>query len=81
MVENKENHLLLDVRSPVQFRICSLPNSTSIPLDKLESQLPGLKEQIEKQNAENGKHKGFAFLFFFYLSTIKFILFLHYQFM
>ncbi|KAI9278210.1 adenylyltransferase [Phascolomyces articulosus] len=53
VLENEENHLLLDVRSPVQYRICSLPNSISIPLDKLESQLPGLKEKIEKQNAEN----------------------------
>ncbi|KAG2219854.1 hypothetical protein INT45_000741 [Circinella minor] len=53
VVENKESHLLLDVRSPVQFKICSLPNSISIPLDKLESQLPGLREQIEKQKAEN----------------------------
>ena len=63
MVENKESHLLLDVRSPVQFKICSLPNSISIPLDKLESQLPGLREQIEKQKAENGKQDS-VFVFF-----------------
>ncbi|KAI9488935.1 hypothetical protein BDB00DRAFT_771595 [Zychaea mexicana] len=54
VLESNERHLLLDVRSPVQFKICNLANSVSIPLDKLESQLAGIKEQIEKQKAKNG---------------------------
>ena len=32
---NRENHLLLDVRSETQFKICRLENSVNIPLDKM----------------------------------------------
>ncbi|KAI8141585.1 adenylyltransferase [Fennellomyces sp. T-0311] len=53
VLENGERHLLLDVRTAVQFKICSLPNSVSIPLDRLESRLPGIKAQIEKEQIEN----------------------------
>lgn len=33
-------HLLLDVREPVQFEICSLPGAVNIPLTQLKSQQP-----------------------------------------
>ncbi|KAI8905910.1 hypothetical protein EDD86DRAFT_248853 [Gorgonomyces haynaldii] len=32
-------HFLLDVRPQIQFDICSLPNATNIPLDRLESNI------------------------------------------
>jgi hypothetical protein len=34
-----EDHLLLDVRDPVQFRVTSLPGAVSIPHNKLRARL------------------------------------------
>ncbi|KAJ9083773.1 Molybdenum cofactor synthesis protein 3 [Entomophthora muscae] len=39
-------HLLLDVRDPVQYAICSLPNSINIPVAQLKSRLPELEEEL-----------------------------------
>ncbi|KAI0243681.1 hypothetical protein L0F63_002375 [Massospora cicadina] len=39
-------HLLLDVRDPVQFAICSLPNSLNIPLSQLKARLRELEETL-----------------------------------
>lgn len=39
-------YLLLDVRDPVQFAICSLPNSLNIPLSQLKARMRELEETL-----------------------------------
>lgn len=41
-------YLLLDVRDPVQYAICRLPNSINIPLRELKDRLPELEEALEQ---------------------------------
>ncbi|GFT96542.1 adenylyltransferase and sulfurtransferase MOCS3 [Nephila pilipes] len=50
MIENGSKFLLIDVRPTNEFKICSLPNSVNIPLDKLghESSLLELKNLLEQ---------------------------------
>ncbi|KAJ2616022.1 hypothetical protein H4S08_000983 [Coemansia sp. RSA 1365] len=45
-------HLLLDVRSEIEFEICSLPNSLNIPLDQLD------RRQNELESAISGLDGG-----------------------
>ncbi|ORY91127.1 hypothetical protein BCR43DRAFT_498546 [Syncephalastrum racemosum] len=47
------SHLLLDVRSQVQYGICNLPGSLSIPLDCLEKQIPFIKQTMAEQNIQD----------------------------
>lgn len=59
MVKNNEAHVLLDVRAPVQFGICSLPGSLSIPLANLEKRISELKKDMEAKETDNGTDKLF----------------------
>lgn len=59
MVNNNEAHVLLDVRAPVQFDICSLPGSLSIPLANLEKRISELKKDMEAKETDNGTDKLF----------------------
>ncbi|KAI7902200.1 uncharacterized protein BX663DRAFT_512078 [Cokeromyces recurvatus] len=45
-----KDHLLIDVRPPVQFGICSLPNSVNIPIDQLENKMEQVKDLIKEKN-------------------------------
>eukprot|EP01080_Neovahlkampfia_damariscottae_P007459 gene7459-11784_t len=38
ILDSKESHLLIDVRVPVQYDICKLPNAENIPLDDLSEE-------------------------------------------
>ena len=60
MVKNNEAHVLLDVRAPVQFGICNLPGSLSIPLANLEKRISELKEDMKAKDTENGMDKLFG---------------------
>ncbi|KAJ3675680.1 hypothetical protein LUZ60_004722 [Juncus effusus] len=42
IINNKEPHMLLDVRPAHHFKIASLPNSVNIPINDLENELPKL---------------------------------------
>ncbi|KAJ8662138.1 hypothetical protein O0I10_001831 [Lichtheimia ornata] len=53
VVNNNEAHVLLDVRAPVQFDICSLPGSLSIPLANLEKRISELKKDMEAKETDN----------------------------
>ncbi|KAL1929094.1 hypothetical protein VTP01DRAFT_2153 [Rhizomucor pusillus] len=47
-----EPHVLLDVRSKVQFEICSLPNSIHIPLAELEKRIPEIDDKLKETGAK-----------------------------
>ncbi len=49
-------HVLIDVRVPVQVRICQLPNSSNIPLDEFKLRLDATVNKI-KSEVENVKGK------------------------
>lgn len=51
----KEPHVLLDVRSKVQYEICQLPNSIHIPLAELEKRIPEVEEKMKETGAKEGK--------------------------
>ncbi|KAI9319987.1 hypothetical protein BX666DRAFT_2018118 [Dichotomocladium elegans] len=53
IVDKRTPHVLLDVRPPVQFGICSLPESLSIPLVDLESRITELKDKMTEKKTEN----------------------------
>eukprot|EP01103_Thecamoeba_quadrilineata_P015666 TRINITY_DN5016_c0_g1_i2.p1 TRINITY_DN5016_c0_g1~~TRINITY_DN5016_c0_g1_i2.p1 ORF type:complete len:198 (+),score=37.40 TRINITY_DN5016_c0_g1_i2:208-801(+) len=48
-VDRKEKHLLLDVREPIQFEICSLPQAKNIPLLELEKKMDELEGLIRSE--------------------------------
>lgn len=52
-----EPHVLLDVRSKVQFEICSLPNSIHIPLAELEKRIPEIDDKLKEIGAKQGKYR------------------------
>lgn len=71
MVKNNEAHVLLDVRAPVQFDICSLPGSLSIPLANLEKRISELKEDMKAKETENGMDIGL----FYWCSLTHYVLY------
>lgn len=40
-------HVLVDVREPVQFDICSLPGALNLPMSQLEKRLPQLRQALK----------------------------------
>lgn len=51
------SHVLLDVREPLQFQICSLPGSLHIPLNKLEDSIEELKSHCVDTTSYDDPHK------------------------
>jgi len=51
ILNNGIDHILLDVRSTIQYQICSLPNSWNIPLSKIKEN----KDEIVSKMHENGE--------------------------
>ncbi|EFA77552.1 molybdenum cofactor synthesis 3 [Heterostelium album PN500] len=52
ILDTNKKHILLDVRPKNQFEICSLPNSTNIPIDELsrESSIKTIEELAINEN-------------------------------
>ena len=49
--EQKQNHILLDVREPVQFRICSLSGAINVPISKIRTGADGVAALVDREVA------------------------------
>lgn len=60
-----EPHILIDVRSPLEFEICHLPDSLNVPLKDLASEqlVQQLKEVITKKGSSDNDFPGEKLLF------------------
>lgn len=60
-----EPHILIDVRSPLEFEICHLPDSLNVPLKDLTSEqlVQQLKEVITKKGSSDKDFPGEKLLF------------------
>jgi adenylyltransferase/sulfurtransferase len=60
-----EPHILIDVRSPLEFEICHLPDSLNVPLKDLASEqlVQQLKAIITKKGSSDNEFPGEKFLF------------------
>ncbi|KAL0138304.1 hypothetical protein V8B55DRAFT_1536904 [Mucor lusitanicus] len=45
IIQQNQEHLLIDVRPKIQFGICRLPNSINIPIDELDKHLDQIQQQ------------------------------------
>ncbi|EPB83779.1 hypothetical protein HMPREF1544_09463 [Mucor circinelloides 1006PhL] len=50
IIQQNQDHLLIDVRPKIQFGICSLPNSMNIPIDDLEKNLSLIQEKQQDKD-------------------------------
>eukprot|EP01125_Pyxidicula_operculata_P013120 TRINITY_DN4342_c0_g1_i2.p1 TRINITY_DN4342_c0_g1~~TRINITY_DN4342_c0_g1_i2.p1 ORF type:complete len:298 (-),score=43.49 TRINITY_DN4342_c0_g1_i2:124-1017(-) len=57
ILSQKKDHVLLDVRSKVQYAICKLDHSVNIPLAELEDKIQLVKQMIQYQNDEQPESK------------------------
>jgi len=53
VIDMKIPHILLDVREPVQYAICALPNSINIPLRELEQRMDELKTKRNENSPQS----------------------------
>jgi adenylyltransferase/sulfurtransferase len=55
-----EPHVLIDVRSPLEFEICHLPDSLNMPLKDLATEqfVQQLKEAITKKGSNDNQFPG-----------------------
>jgi adenylyltransferase/sulfurtransferase len=60
-----EPHILIDVRSPLEFEICHLPDSLNVPLKDLGSEqlVQQLKEIITKDSSSDNDFPGKTLLY------------------
>ena len=55
MIQNNINHMLIDVRSPIEYEICHLENSINIPLpDIMEDKCLNKIMDYAKDSNTNG---------------------------
>jgi rhodanese-related sulfurtransferase len=64
-------HLLIDVRQRVQYEICHLPGSVSIPLDQLANRFDET-QKIIPDNKQGKAHVVQVFFFFCFFSQFRF---------
>jgi len=57
MRQSGSSHILLDVREPIQFKICSLPNSLNIPLRLLSDRVEEIKSLLPEKTSESEKKR------------------------
>lgn len=55
----QQPHLLIDVRTTPEYRMCNLPNSLNIHINSLEKSADYVQEMVEKlkQNSDDPKSK------------------------